>query len=77
MNRLVVDEAEAEERVFVEAITNQYESREAVKYLGAALLGFPCWCWFSLMGRRQWFALRRAAAGWGGGERQRRQRCVR
>lgn len=35
VNRLIVDEAEAEERVFVEAITNQYESREAIKYLGA------------------------------------------
>lgn len=37
MNRLIVDEAEAEERVFVEAITNQYESREAIKYLGGCL----------------------------------------
>lgn len=34
VNRLAVDEAEVEERVFVEAITNQYESREAVKYVG-------------------------------------------
>ena len=34
VNRLAVDEAEVEERVFVEAITNQYESREAVKYAG-------------------------------------------
>lgn len=34
VNRLAVDEAEVEERVFVEAITNQYESREAIKYLG-------------------------------------------
>ncbi|KAI7845727.1 hypothetical protein COHA_000643 [Chlorella ohadii] len=40
VNRLIVDEAEAEERVFVEAITNQYESREAIKYLGA-LIGIP------------------------------------
>lgn len=31
---------EAEERVFVEAITNQYESREALKYAGA-LLALP------------------------------------
>ncbi len=34
VNRLAFDEAEVEERVFVEAITNQYESREAVKYAG-------------------------------------------
>jgi hypothetical protein len=34
VNRLAIDEAEVEERVFVEAITNQYESREAVKYAG-------------------------------------------
>ena len=37
VNRLAVDEAEVEERVFVEAITNQYESREAVKYAGTFL----------------------------------------
>lgn len=42
VNRLAVDEAEVEERVFVEAITNQYESREAVKFAGV----FVCevWC---------------------------------
>ena len=33
-NRLTYDEREAEERVFVEAVTNQYESREALKYGG-------------------------------------------
>ena len=31
---LTYDEREAEERVFVEAITNQYESKEGVAYLG-------------------------------------------
>lgn len=36
-NRLAFDEKEAEERVFVEAITNQYESREALKYAGTLL----------------------------------------
>ena len=39
-NRLAIGEREAEERVFVEAITNQYESREALKYAGL-LLGVP------------------------------------
>ena len=39
-NRLALGEREAEERVFVEAITNQYESREALRY-GAILLGVP------------------------------------
>lgn len=33
-NRLAISEKEAEERVFIEAITNQYESREALKYAG-------------------------------------------
>lgn len=32
--RLTYDEREAEERVFVEAITNQYESKEALVYAG-------------------------------------------
>ena len=46
VNRLAVDEAEVEERVFVEAITNQYESREAVKYAGGCLCCSACWaCW--------------------------------
>jgi hypothetical protein len=39
-NRLALGEREAEERVFVEAITNQYESREALKY-GAFLVAAP------------------------------------
>jgi len=39
-NRVALGEKEAEERVFVEAITNQYESREALRYLGV-LLGIP------------------------------------
>ena len=30
LRRLTYDEREAEERVFVEAITNQYESKEAL-----------------------------------------------
>ncbi|PRW20451.1 Chloroplast envelope membrane [Chlorella sorokiniana] len=47
VNRLIVDEAEAEERVFVEAITNQYESREAIKYFGA-LIGIPLAIGFAL-----------------------------
>ncbi|KAL4852856.1 Chloroplast envelope membrane protein [Chlorella vulgaris] len=38
VNRLAVDEAEVEERVFVEAITNQYESREAVKFAGTLVV---------------------------------------
>ena len=33
-NRLLIGEREAEERVFIEAITNQYESREALKFAG-------------------------------------------
>ena len=46
VNRLAVDEAEVEERVFVEAITNQYESREAVKYAGGCCCCCACWaCW--------------------------------
>lgn len=40
LNRLAVDEGEVEERVFTEAITNQYESREAVKFAGI-LLAIP------------------------------------
>jgi hypothetical protein len=36
-NRLAIGEREAEERVFVEAITNQYESREALRYAGVLL----------------------------------------
>lgn len=57
-NRLAFDERETEERVFVEAITNQYESREALKYGGYLIvvplaLGFiisrlvaqPVWSW--------------------------------
>ena len=32
--RLNPNEAETEQRVFVESITNQYESRVAVQYLG-------------------------------------------
>jgi hypothetical protein len=32
--RLTYDEREAEERVFVEAITNQFESKEALAYAG-------------------------------------------
>lgn len=39
-NRLAIGEKEAEERVFVEAITNQYESREALRY-AAILFGIP------------------------------------
>ena len=39
-NRLAIGEREAEERVFVEAITNQYESREALRY-AAVLVGVP------------------------------------
>lgn len=39
-NRLAIGEREAEERVFVEAITNQYESREALRYAGV-LIGVP------------------------------------
>lgn len=39
-NRLTFDELDSEERVFIEAITNQYESREAI-YFGAALVGVP------------------------------------
>ena len=37
-NRLAISEKEAEERVFIEAITNQYESREALKYAGILFL---------------------------------------
>lgn len=33
-NRLLIGEREAEERVFIESITNQYESREALKFAG-------------------------------------------
>lgn len=47
LNRLAVDEGEVEERVFTEAITNQYESREAVKFAGglaAATERTPCQC---------------------------------
>jgi hypothetical protein len=39
-NRVGLRAEEAEERVFVEAITNQYESREALKYAGV-LVGVP------------------------------------
>ncbi|GAB4815193.1 hypothetical protein N2152v2_002239 [Parachlorella kessleri] len=39
-NRLTYDEREAEERVFVEAITNQYESKEALT-TGAVLVAVP------------------------------------
>ena len=39
-NRVALGEKEAEERVFVEAITNQYESREALRYAGV-LVGIP------------------------------------
>jgi hypothetical protein len=39
-NRVGLGEKEAEERVFVEAITNQYESREALRYSGI-LIGIP------------------------------------
>jgi hypothetical protein len=39
-NRVAIGEKEAEERVFVEAITNQYESREALRY-AAILFGIP------------------------------------
>jgi hypothetical protein len=39
-NRVALGEKEAEERVFVEAITNQYESREALRYAGV-LIGIP------------------------------------
>jgi hypothetical protein len=39
-NRVAIGEKEAEERVFVEAITNQYESRESLQY-AAILLGVP------------------------------------
>lgn len=39
-NRLAYDEKEVEERVFIEAITNQYESREALKY-GLTLVAVP------------------------------------
>lgn len=39
-NRVAIGEKEAEERVFVEAITNQYESREALRYAGV-LVGIP------------------------------------
>ena len=40
-NRLAWDEAEVEERVFIEAITNQYESRQAVKFAGVV---YSVWC---------------------------------
>lgn len=39
-NRVAIGEKEAEGRVFVEAITNQYESREALSY-AAILFGIP------------------------------------
>ena len=39
-NRVAIGEKEAEERVFVEAITNQYESRESLRY-AAILFGVP------------------------------------
>lgn len=39
-NRVALGEKEAEERVFVEAITNQYESRESLRYAGV-LIGVP------------------------------------
>ena len=39
-NRVLLRAEEAEERVFVESITNQYESREAIKYAGV-LVGVP------------------------------------
>lgn len=39
-NRLAISEKEAEERVFIEAITNQYESREALRH-GVKLIAIP------------------------------------
>lgn len=61
-NRLAFDERETEERVFIEAITNQYESREALKYGGTLIavplvVGFivsrlvaqPLWAWAEQM----------------------------
>lgn len=46
-NRLAIGEKEAEERVFVEAITNQYESREALRY-AAVLIGVPLMIGFAV-----------------------------
>jgi hypothetical protein len=50
-NRLTFDEKDSEERVFVEAITNQYESREALKYAGGCMGG---WVWKGGGGSGYW-----------------------